>query len=255
MADRFPLIVNAVTNKIEEIRSGDNLDLTGNGISVNGSTGSAGQYLKTDGSTILWDNPGDVYLNQTQTLTNKTLETCVISGSLNTLTNIPNSALDNSGITVNGTTIPLGESVITPDNNTTYSVSAVDGLAATEKIIRLTSGGNAGAGVTDDVSIIAGTNVTLSRTNDAITAKNGLSLKLKPGQSYSAFLNTYDAGVEVNTESCNAVPAPPCNSHNVGETENGIIKPHVGILGLGDLDLARDSFAKEAAKLTIKRIK
>ena len=169
MADRFPLIVNAVTNKIEEIRSGDNLDLTGNGISVNGSTGSAGQYLKTDGSTILWDNPGDVYLNQTQTLTNKTLETCVISGSLNTLTNIPNSALDNSGITVNGTTIPLGESVITPDNNTTYSVSAVDGLAATEKIIRLTSGGNAGAGVTDDVSIIAGTNVTLSRTNDAIT--------------------------------------------------------------------------------------
>ncbi len=95
----------------------------------------------------------------------------------------------------------------------------------------------------------------LARTNDAITAKNGLSLKLKPGQSYSAFLNTYDAGVEVNTESCNAVPAPPCNSHNVGETENGIIKPHVGILGLGDLDLARDSFAKEAAKLTIKRIK
>ncbi len=95
----------------------------------------------------------------------------------------------------------------------------------------------------------------LARTNDAITGKNALSLKLKPGQAYSVLLNTYDAGVELNTESCNAVPAPPCNSHNVGETEEGIIRPHVGILGIGDLELARDSFAKETAKLTIKRIK
>jgi len=39
MADRFPLIVNPVSKKIEELVSGDNLDLTGNGISINGSTG------------------------------------------------------------------------------------------------------------------------------------------------------------------------------------------------------------------------
>ena len=168
MADRFPLIVNSISKKIEELVSGDNLELTGNGIIISGDTG-AGKYLKSDGTNVLWDSPGDVYLTQTQTLTNKTLETCTISGTNNTLTNIPNSALVNSGITVNGTTIALGGSVTTPDNNTTYSVSAVDGLAATEKIIRLTSGGNAGAGVIDDVSIIAGTNVTLSRTNDAIT--------------------------------------------------------------------------------------
>jgi hypothetical protein len=168
MADRFPLIVNSISKKIEELVSGDNLELTGNGIIISGDTG-AGKYLKSDGTLVSWDSPGDVYLTQTQTLTNKTLETCTISGTNNTLTNIPNSALVNSGITVNGTTVALGGSVTTPDNNTTYSVSAVDGLAATEKIIRLTSGGNAGAGVTDDVSIIAGTNVTLSRTNDAIT--------------------------------------------------------------------------------------
>ena len=168
MADRFPLIVNSISKKIEELVSGDNLELTGNGIIISGDTG-AGKYLTSDGSTVFWDSPGDVYLTQTQTLTNKTLETCTISGTNNTLTNIPNSALVNSGITVNGTTIALGGSVTTPDNNTTYSVSAVDGLAATEKIIRLTSGGNAGAGVTDDVSIVAGSNVSLSRTGDAIT--------------------------------------------------------------------------------------
>jgi hypothetical protein len=168
MSDRFPLIVNATSKKIEEIVAGDNLELTGNGIVISGDSG-AGKYLTSDGTSVFWGDPGNVYLTQTQTLTNKTLETCVISGSNNTLTNIPNSALINSGITVNGTTVSLGGSVTTPDNNTTYSVSAVDGLAATEKIIRLTSGGNAGAGVNDDVSLIAGTNVTLSRTNDAIT--------------------------------------------------------------------------------------
>ena len=67
MADRFPLIVNAISKKIEEIVSGDNLELTGNGIVVSGDTG-AGKYLSSDGNTVFWDSPGDVYLTQTQTL-------------------------------------------------------------------------------------------------------------------------------------------------------------------------------------------
>ena len=179
MADRFPLIVNAVSLKIEELVSGDRLDLSGNGIVLNGDDGT-GKYLRSDGNILHWDSPGDVYLTQTQTLTNKTLETCVISGSLNTLTNIPNSALVNSGITVNGTTIALGGSVTTPDNNTTYAISAQDGTSASQKIVRLTSGGNAGAGVNDDViiavgspsSIPAGSNALslfLDRVDDTIT--------------------------------------------------------------------------------------
>ena len=49
MADRFPLIVNSVSKKIEELVSGDNLDLTGNGIVVSTDTG-AGKYL-----TSKWD--------------------------------------------------------------------------------------------------------------------------------------------------------------------------------------------------------
>ena len=152
MADRFPLIVNSVSKKIEELVSGDNLDLTGNGVIVSGDTG-AGKYLTSNGTTVFWGSPGDVYLTQTQTLTNKTIEDSVISGANNTLTDIPNSSLVNSGITVNNVTIPLGGSVVTPDNNTTYSVSAQDGLSASEKIIRLTSGGNFGAGVNDDIVI------------------------------------------------------------------------------------------------------
>jgi hypothetical protein len=169
MADRFPLIVNSSSKKIEELISGDNLDLSGNGIAISGSTGTAGQYLKSTGAGLLWDNPGDVYLTVPQTITNKTIESSIISGTTNTFTFIPNSALVNSSITVNGTAISLGGTVTTPDNNTTYSISAQDGGNAATKLIRLTSGGNSGAGVDDDVSLVAGTNVTLSRTGDAIT--------------------------------------------------------------------------------------
>lgn len=169
MADRFPLIVNSSSKKIEELISGDNLDLSGNGIAISGSTGTSGQYLKSTGTGLLWGNPGDVYLTATQTITNKTIESSIISGQTNTFTFIPNTALVNSSITVNGTAIALGGTVTTPDNNTTYSISAQDGGNAATKLIRLTSGGNSGAGVDDDVSLVAGTNVTLSRTLDAIT--------------------------------------------------------------------------------------
>ena len=175
MADRFPLIVNAVSKKIEEIVAGDNLELTGNGIVIGGDLG-AGKYLYSDGTTVFWNSPGDVYLTQTQTLTNKTIESSTISGSVNTITNIPNSALVNSGISVNGVTIPLGGSVVTPDNNTTYSISLVDGLSSTEKIIRLSDNG----GITDDVTIAVGSpssippgekavNLSINRVGDVVT--------------------------------------------------------------------------------------
>jgi len=168
MADRFPLIVNSVSKKIEELVSGDNLDLTGNGIVVGGDTG-AGKYLTTNGVTVFWDSPGDVYLTQNQTITNKTFESCTFSASLNTINNIPNSSLSNSSITINGTAISLGGSVTTPDNNTTYAVSAVDGASATEKIIRLTSGGNAGAGIDDDVTLAVGSPASVPAGSNALT--------------------------------------------------------------------------------------
>ena len=141
MADRFPLIVNAVSKKIEELVSGDNLDLTGNGIVVATDTGS-GKYLTSNGTTVFWDSPGDVYLTQAQTLTNKTLEQATIDATVNTISNIANTSLVNSSISLNGTIVSLGESYTTPDNNTTYAFAADDGSTAAEKIIRLTAGGS-----------------------------------------------------------------------------------------------------------------
>jgi hypothetical protein len=59
------------------------------------------------------------------------------------------------------------------DGNTTYSISAVDGTDATKKLIRLTSANPSG---TDDVTLVAGTNITLSRTNDEITISSQAAL-------------------------------------------------------------------------------
>ena len=164
MADRFPLIVNSTSRKIEELVSGDNLELTGNGLIISGDSG-AGKYLTSDGTTVFWGLPGDVYLTQTQTVTNKTFENCTIAGSLNTITNLPNTALTNSGININGVSVPLGGSVTTPDNNTTYSISAQDGSIPSEKIIRLSDS----ASLDDDITLIAGTNMTINRSGDELT--------------------------------------------------------------------------------------
>ncbi|QPB08156.1 structural protein [Synechococcus phage S-H9-1] len=163
MADRFPLIVNAVSKKIEELVAGDNLELTSNGIIIGGDTGS-GKYLTSDGTQVLWGSPGDVFLNQSQTLTNKTLESCALSGTLNSITNLPNSSLINSGITINGSTVALGGSITTPDNNTTYTISAQDSISASQKIIRITGSDTS----TDDVVITAGTNMNIARSGDEI---------------------------------------------------------------------------------------
>ena len=174
MADRFPLAVNETSRKIEELISGDNLSLTGNGISINGNTGISGQYLKSIGNGVVWDNPGDVYLSASQTISNKTFESCTISGSINFFSNIANSSLINSSISINGVSVALGGSLTTPNSNTSYTVSAVDGANAQEKIIRLTSGGD-GGGINDDITLIAGNNVSLDRVNDEITINSSFT--------------------------------------------------------------------------------
>ena len=163
MADRFPLIVNEVSRKIEEIVAGDKLELTGNGIIISGDAG-AGKYLKSDGSTVFWEAPGDVYLTQSQTVTNKTFEQCVINGNDNTVANLPNTALVNSGITINGATIALGGVITTPNDDTKFSLSAVDGIDATEKNIRITGTDTS----TSDVILKQGNNVTLTRNQNEI---------------------------------------------------------------------------------------
>ena len=68
-------------------------------------TYGAGNGLTLTGNTFSINTGVTVDLSTAQTLTNKS-----ISGSANTLSNIPNSSLDNSAITINGTSTSLGGS-------------------------------------------------------------------------------------------------------------------------------------------------
>lgn len=94
----------------------------------------------------------------------------------------------------------------------------------------------------------------LARTNDAISVLSSASLPIKKGRKIYYLSSVYDAGVEMNTESCSDIPAPPCGSHNIGQSEDSFIRPHAGVQLIGDLEAKRDTFASKVSKVTIERI-
>lgn len=95
----------------------------------------------------------------------------------------------------------------------------------------------------------------LARTNDAIVAVRDINTNLKVGQKQSYLAKVYDAGVEMNTQSCDHIPAPPCMNPGKGDYDNAnFIRPHEGLLNIGDLDANRDAFASVAAKVIVERI-
>lgn len=81
MAERFPLVVNPISRKIEEIKETDSLELTGNGISISGSTGTSTQYLKSTGSAELeWADP----FVEISTRSSFSLNNLTVNGTLTT---------------------------------------------------------------------------------------------------------------------------------------------------------------------------
>ena len=97
------------------------------------TAGNAGRiYATTDTKVLYVDNGSDWLQIGIGTDTTDTLKNKSISGSDNTLTNIGNSSLTNSSITINGVTFNLGDdSTITAATNEALTVStglsAVDG--------------------------------------------------------------------------------------------------------------------------------
>ena len=82
--------------------------------------------------------------------------------SLNGDTGLTGQVLSRTTTGVGWSNVPL------TDNNTTYTLSTIDGAnPATDKVIRLSAGGS-GSGYTD-VVLVAGNNVSLTRSGGRIT--------------------------------------------------------------------------------------
>ena len=152
MANRFPLVINNSSALVGELIEGDSINLQLSGIFDGSTTGSLGQVLTSTGvAGVQWSRAADVFVDDTQTLLNKSFGSSTFDGTTNTFLNIPNSGLANSSIEINGNTISLGGVVVTPNDNdnTTYGISIQDGSTTEQKALRLTAGGT-GTGFQDN---------------------------------------------------------------------------------------------------------
>ena len=104
-------------------------------------------------------------------------------------------------------------------------------------------------------------------TNDGFTGIDSLRLPRAIGDSVDVDAVSYDAGTEINTELF-ADMVPPCGdltgvdsggqgtgATNPALAENGVIGPHAGITGAGDLDPALHGWSDPVASVSVVRVK
>ena len=206
---------SGVATGLAEFQTGEFIPLSHGGIGAALSIGSAGQVLKVntggtalefgaveaivniDGATDLTSNTlvatdkllisdggseGRVNLSQidtlfkdtTQTLTNKT-----ISGSSNTFSNIGNSSLTNSAVTVGTTSISLGGSATTiagVSDLTAGSINIAGNVIKSNDSTVVEIGGGDGLSVAGNMTVtgnltVSGSTTTVSSTNTTIADK------------------------------------------------------------------------------------
>ena len=224
-----------VATGLAEFQTGEFIPLSHGGIGAALSIGSAGQVLKVntggtalefgaveaivniDGATdltgatlvatdklLLSDggSEGRVNLSQidtlfkdtTQTLTNKT-----ISGSSNTLSNIGNSSLTNSAVTVGTTSISLGGSATTiagVSDLTAGSINIAGNVIKSNDSTVVEIGGGDGLSVAGNMTVtgnltVSGSTTTVSSTNTTIADQ---FIELGTGRTGSA---SGDAGIVI----------------------------------------------------------
>jgi hypothetical protein len=93
----------------------------------------------------------------------------------------------------------------------------------------------------------------LATSNDAFFAVNGVRVPVK---SRTIGGLAYDAGSEVNSESCEFIPGPPCENPFVRDTDGaeGFVHIHAGVHGTGDLIPSEHDWHNPAVVVTIDRM-
>ena len=132
---------------------------SGSGVtSVATGTGLTGGPITSTG-TISIDTSIVATLTGVQTLTNKS-----ISGATNTLTSIPNASLDNSSITINGSSVSLGGSI-------TVTATATNALTIGTGLTGTSYNGSTPVTITIDSTVITETN-TKTLSNKSISGSS-----------------------------------------------------------------------------------
>jgi hypothetical protein len=141
-------------------------------------------------------------------------------------------------------------------------------LAATSGFDAVEVAGAAPIGPGESVSVLitAGPGVwrlsaatMLICTNDGFGGVGRLTLPRTYGAVHAGYGVAYDAGTEINTENY-ADLVPPCDGlGETGETnpdlaQNGVVRPHKGIKGNGDLDAATHDWNEPVVKVSVERV-
>ena len=155
---------------------------TGSGVtSVATGTGLLGGPITSTG-TITVDTTVVATLNNTMTLTNKT-----ISGSANTLTNIDNGSLVNSSITINGTPTSLGGSINVGTVTSVSGTGNVNGITLTGAVTSSgvltlggTLGGIANSQLTNSSVTVGSTNIALGATSLTLSGLTSVTVTQDP---------------------------------------------------------------------------
>ena len=92
-------------------------------------------------------------------------------------------------------------------------------------------------------------------TNDAIVAMNDVKGPKKMKKPVVTYLYAWDAGTEINDESCSHIPGPVCGGEPFSDEDGeGFIHIHSGIKGIGDLPAETYDWNNPVAKVTIERM-
>ena len=93
----------------------------------------------------------------------------------------------------------------------------------------------------------------LVTTNDTFAGLNSVEL---PRYMSSFMVPGYDAGSELNDESCENIPGPPCGDmDDSGSAGEGFISIGNGIQGIGDVDPAEYDWNNPVALVQIRRMR
>ncbi len=113
-----------------------------------------------------------------------------------------------------------------------------------------------GQSVTVTVEARRGSRLSLAAmlvsTNDGFTGADRVRLP-RGERTITRYLNTYDAGTEMNNELGAYVPGPPIGGM-LRDPEHKRIAMHAGILGIGDLSIADFGWEDPSALLTITMV-